>query len=76
MQVEVAGIFVKHDFDHIILDENEVEKFTNGQLTVSTMKQTLFVPYDYDIQVLVYFMHAHFPSIQTELGQDEVDATM
>ena len=29
-EVEVEGIFVKHDFDHIILGEDEVEKFTNG----------------------------------------------
>lgn len=29
-EVEVEGIFIKHDFDHIILNDNEVEKFTNG----------------------------------------------
>ena len=38
MEVEVSGLFIKHDFDHIILNDNEVEKFTNGQLTHSTMK--------------------------------------
>ena len=27
-EVEVEGIFVKHDFDHIILNDQEVEKFT------------------------------------------------
>ena len=48
-EVEVSGIFIKHDFDHIILNEDEVEKYTNGKLTHSTMKQTLFVPYEYDI---------------------------
>ena len=45
MEVEVEGIFIKHDFDHIILHEDEVEKYTNGNLTYSTMKQTLFVDY-------------------------------
>ena len=44
-EVEVEGIFIKHDFDHIILGDDEVEKFTNGQLTYSTMKQTIFIPY-------------------------------
>lgn len=38
MEVEVEGIFIKHDFDHIILHEDEVEKYTNGNLTYSTMK--------------------------------------
>lgn len=38
MEVEVSGIFIKHDFDHIILNEDEVEKYTNGNLTYSTMK--------------------------------------
>ena len=40
------------------------------------MKQTLFVPYEYDIQVLLYFMHAHFPSVVAQAGQDEVLATL
>lgn len=48
-EVEVSGIFIKHDFDHIILNEDEVEKYTNGKLTHSLMKQTLFVDYQYDI---------------------------
>ena len=37
-EVQVEGIFIKHDFDHIIMDEEEVEKYTNGDLTFSTMK--------------------------------------
>ena len=75
-EVEVSGIFIKHDFDHIILNEDEVEKYTNGKLTHSLMKQTLFVNYEYDIQVLLYFMHAHFPSVETKMGQDEVEAAL
>ena len=76
MEVEVEGIFIKHDFDHIILHEDEVEKYTNRNLTYSTMKQTLFVEYQYDIQVLLYFLHAHFPSVKTQMGQDEIEATL
>ena len=44
-EVQVEGIFIKHDFDHIIMDENEVEKYTNDDLTFSTMKQTMEVPF-------------------------------
>lgn len=40
------------------------------------MKQTLFVPYEYDIQVLLYFMHAHFPSVIALTGREEVEATL
>lgn len=58
------------------MNEDEVEKYTNAKLTHSMMKQTLFVPYEYDIQVLLYFMHAHFPSVIAEVGQDEVQATI
>ena len=76
MEVDVSGIFIKHNFDHILLDEDEVEKYTNGNLTFAKMKQTLFIPFEYDVQVLLYFMHSHFPNVQTELGQDEVDATL
>ena len=74
-EVEVQGIFVKHDFDHIILDEDEIEKYTNGNLTFSTMKQTMQVPFEYDVQVLLYFLHSHFPQVETSFGQDPVQAT-
>ena len=75
-EVELSGIFIKHDFDHIILNENEVEKYTKGNLTYSTLKQTLFVPFEYDIQVMLYFLHCHFPQVETQMGQDEVQATL
>ena len=75
MQVAVDGVFIKHDFDHIILADDEVEKYTNGDMTLSMLKQTVFVPFEFDIQVLLYFLHAHFPSVETEMGQDEISAT-
>lgn len=36
----------------------------------------MFVPFEYDIQVLLYFLHSQFPTVQTELGEDEIKATM
>ena len=41
--ITIDGIFIKQDFDHIVLDETEVEKYTT--LTKSTLKQTLFIPF-------------------------------
>lgn len=35
----------------------------------------MFVPFEYDIQILLYFLHSHFPTVKTELGEDEVAAT-
>ena len=29
-EVEVNGIFIKHDFEHFILHSDEVEKYTHG----------------------------------------------
>ena len=75
-EVEVSGIFIKHDFDHIIINEGEVENYSNGDLSLSTLKQTLFVPFEFDVQVLLYFLHAHFPQVTTSLGRDEVQATL
>lgn len=34
--ITIDGIFIKQDFDHIILDEQEVDKYT--ALTKATMK--------------------------------------
>lgn len=45
--VTIDGIFIKQDFDHLILDEEEIDKYTT--LTKSTLKQTLFIPFKYDI---------------------------
>ncbi len=45
--VTVDGIFIKQDFDHLIVGEDEVDEYT--ELTKATMKQTLYVPFPYDI---------------------------
>lgn len=45
--VTIDGIFIKQDFDHLIVSEDEVDEYT--QLTKATMKQTLYVPFPYDV---------------------------
>lgn len=60
--VTVDGIFIKQDFDHLIVGEDEVDAYT--KLTKSTMKQTLFVPFPYDIQVLNFYLHSYFADVQ------------
>ena len=48
-EVKIKGVFIKHDFNQIIVSEDEVSKYTHGALQVSTMSQQLMVPYEYDI---------------------------
>jgi hypothetical protein len=69
-QVDIAGVFIKHDFDQIVVaeDEEEVERFTAGDLLCSQMRQQLSVPFEHDIQVLVYFLYAHYPHVETQQG--------
>ena len=76
--IEISGVFIKHDFDHMIVDEDEAEvsRYTAGDLACVKMKQSLQVPFEHDIQILVYFMFAHYPHVETVHGQDEVEATM
>ena len=45
--VTIDGIFIKQDFEHLIMDESEIDNYTS--LTKSTLKQTLFIPFKYDI---------------------------
>ena len=56
--VVVDGVLIKQDFDHLIMDENEVDKYTSLQSAV--MRQTLYVPYQHDIQVLAYFLYSYY----------------
>ena len=41
--VTVDGIIIKQDFDHLIMEESEVDKYT--PLQSASMQQTLYVPY-------------------------------
>jgi hypothetical protein len=36
------------------MEENEVEKYTT--LAKSTMRQTLYIPFKYDIQILNFYL--------------------
>lgn len=65
----VDGIFIKQDFDHLIVGEEEVDAYT--QLTKSTMKQTLFVPFPYDIQVLNFYLHSYFADVQVTFAANK-----
>jgi len=56
--VQVDGVIIKQDFDHLIMDSEEVDQYTS--LQSFQMRQTLYVPYPYDIQVLGYFLMAYF----------------
>ena len=75
VEVDIDGIFVKHDFEHVILKEDEVEKFTQNKLTFSRMRQTLFVPFPYDIQVLLYYLSSRFPRVDV-INEDEAKSTI
>jgi len=48
-ELSVEGVFIKHDFEHIIVKPDEVPKYTKGDLSLSTLKQCLYVPYEFDI---------------------------
>lgn len=56
------GIFIKQDFDHLIVSEDELEQYTS--LTKSTMRQTLYVPFPYDVQILNFYLHSYFAEVK------------
>ena len=62
--VTVDGVIIKQDFDHLIMAENEVDKYT--PLQSATMEHTLYVPYQHDIQVLGYFLHSYYAQVDVE----------
>ena len=62
--VTVDGVIIKQDFDHLIMEESEVDKYT--PLQSASMQQTLFVPYMHDIQALVYFLNSYYASVDVD----------
>ena len=66
----IDGIFIKQDFDHLIVGEDEIDEYT--QLTKATMKQTLYVPFPYDVQVLNFYLHSYFSDVSIEFGNKQV----
>ena len=67
--VTVDGIIIKQDFDHLIMEENEVDKYT--PLQSATMEQILYVPFQHDIQVLGYFLHSYYAQVDVEFPKHE-----
>lgn len=59
-----------------MLDSDELEKYTSNELSLSTLKQSLIVPYEYDVNVLFYFLKTHFPTVEVIQGKDEMLATL
>ena len=62
--INVDGIFVKQGFDHFVLDDMEIEKYTS--LTKSTLKQTMFIPFKYDIQIMNYYLFSFYADVQVK----------
>ena len=56
--LQVEGIFVKKDFDHLILNEQEISLYCN--LKPTKMKQKQYIPFSYDIQVANYLFQHNF----------------
>ena len=71
--VTVDGVIIKQDFDHLIMEENEVDKYT--PLQSATMEQTLYVPYQHDIQVLGYFLHSYYAQVDVEFPSVSENST-
>jgi hypothetical protein len=69
--VTVDGVLIKQDFDRFILDESEVDKYTPLQCT--SMEQTLYVKYSYDIQVLTYFLYSYYADVQVAFPTNKED---
>ena len=67
--VTVDGIIIKQDFDHLIMEESEVDKYT--PLQSASMQQTLYVPYQHEIQVLGYFLHSYYAQVDVEFPNTE-----
>jgi len=69
--VSIEGVMVKHDFDHIVLAEEEIEKYTT--LTKSHLFQTLYVPFKHDLQLLNYYLHSFFADVSVNFPSDPSD---
>ena len=73
--IKVEGIMIKQDFDSSIMSPNDVSKYT--PLQTLTLKQTMHVPFEHDIQVLAYFMYEYYSDVTSEfpskMGEPQPD---
>ena len=51
------------------MEENEVDKYT--PLQSATMSQTLYVPFEHDIQVLGYFLHSYYALVESQFPTEK-----
>ena len=61
--IRVEGVLVKHDFEQLVMDEQEVSEYTG--LKCVHMQQSLMVPFAYNIEVLAYFFASYYPDVKT-----------
>ena len=66
--VTIDGIFVKLGFDHFVLDEMEIDKYTS--LSRATLKQSMYIPFKYDLQVLHYYLFSFFADVQVHYNKE------
>ena len=59
--ITIDGIFVKQGFDHFVLDDMEIDKYTS--LAKSTLKQTMYIPFKFDLNVLNYYLFTFFADV-------------
>lgn len=55
---------IKQDFESSIMSPQDVSKYT--PLQTLTLKQTMHVPFEHDIQVLAYFMYEYYSEVTSE----------
>ena len=62
--IKVEGIMIRQDFDSSIMSPQDVSKYS--PLQTLTLKQTMHVPFEHDIQVLAYFMYEYYSEVTSE----------
>ena len=67
--VTIDGIFIKQGFDHFVLDEMEIDKYTS--LSKSTLKQTMYIPFKHDINILNYYLFSFFAEVQVKYNGEK-----
>jgi hypothetical protein len=65
----VSGIFLKHEFDHLIFDEEEIGDFTGLKKCDMTQKQV--IPFDKDFFILHYYIENLFDQVKMSLPDCE-----
>jgi hypothetical protein len=67
--VTVEGVLVKQDFEQLVMDESEVNKYTG--LKCVSMQQSLYIPFTFNIEVLAYFLANYYSDVRTNFRKKE-----